>query len=56
MTAKRSQIKSDILSEKGMEREIGGSSKKKDDEFRGLRTEKRFQGSAKATTIGVLPL
>ena len=29
---------------------------KKNDEFRGLRTEKRFQGSAKATTIGVLPL
>ena len=44
LTTKRLQIKSDLLSEKGMEAENGRSLKKIQTHFRGLRKKKRFQG------------
>ena len=56
LTTKGSQIKSSLLSEKGMEREFEESLKKKAWSIHGAKDQKRFQGSARGRTTGVLPL
>ena len=56
LTAKRSQVKSSLLSEKGMEPEFEESLKKKSWTFHGAKEKKRSQGSARGKTTGVLPL
>ena len=50
------QIKSDLLSKKGMEPEIRRCLKKKPYSIQGAKEKKRFQGSGQVSTTGVSPL